>query len=139
MTDATSRLAVAYLSLFVLFYRVSAKQWSAGVNAFKGVLGTIAVQVMIIVSLAGLISVMIGSPLQSGSMRWLSALSVPLWLVNQHFLVSRRIGVKFEERSRTFDKSERDALQNWGLCQVGLAWAIFMLSTYTYQWFFNIH
>jgi hypothetical protein len=127
-----------YLSVFLLFFRSSAKQWSAEANAFKGVAGVFFVQILLIVSLCGWFSIAVDRPLVR-TIGFVGPISILLYLINNHFLVSRRMGTKFEEQSRHFERSKKVALQAWALFQVALGWAILMVSAYEYQRYFPPH
>lgn len=126
------RLREVYLSVFVLFYRYFAGQWSATMNAHKGVAGVSIVQGVIVITLENWIGAFTGRRLELD--RWvLWIVIVLIYAANYYFLVIGGTGVAFEKQFGTFPKSKQITLR---LAAIGIFLAtgiIFFFSAAAYH------
>jgi hypothetical protein len=127
-----------YLSIFVLFYRLSAHD-SIGGTAFNSVAGITAVQ-----GVLGL-NVLLWAEIISGRRGFIEGyilllllVWVALYFINSHLLLDRGSGLYFEYEFRSFSKRKRMALL-WGATAIVFATTVlFYVSITTYHRVFEI-
>lgn len=96
-----------YLSIFVLFYRLS--RWTADMKAYSAVACLSIVELLLAASFGMLVQIISGY--RHGWNRWVvGAFCLGLFLVNSHFLVNRGNGIAFEREFSRYPRGKRMAL-----------------------------
>ena len=95
-----------YLSVFVLFFRIGASNWSADVNEFKGAAGISVVECALAIIVYGWAQMFLGY--HSVLNRWFMAVSfIAVYGINYYALVVRNVGIDFEKRFNTFSRGRQ--------------------------------
>jgi hypothetical protein len=127
-------LKEAYLSLFILFFKMSFGQWPAKskANAHTGVLGIAIVENFL------LLSVFLGLQIETEKrielQRWAIGVGLTLPIIlNYYFLIIRRHGIIFEKKFNTFDKGKRMTLLSVAVAIILTIAAIMIFVGITYR------
>lgn len=124
-----------YLSLFVLFFRIS--RWKGRMKVSTASIGVSAVAAFLAFSVYMWISVM--SQHQIVTNRWIvGGVGAAIFVVNDYFLSIRGHGIAFEKQFRHFGKSKRIVLYLAAIGIVAATGIAFYLSVADYHQAFNL-
>lgn len=133
------RATELYLSVFVLFYRIAAGLWPKAFNAdaHKGVAGLTMVEGLFALSIYSWLEIAMRRRFEVNPLLIGAALAL-IYFCNNHFLVGRGIGIKFENRFSEFPRIKRIVLRLGALGVVLIAATAFYLSMAMHQKVFDI-
>ena len=126
-----------YLSIFVLFFRLSSSRWSQEMNAYKAVAGTSWVHLLLLFILAEGVQMLSSRRFFSGPWEVLIG-SLAIFAVNYYDLIVRGRGTAFERDFAAFSRRKRWALLGFAAAVLASTFSVFLILTEEYHTFLQL-
>jgi hypothetical protein len=132
-------LKEAFLSIFVVAYRINRGAWPASFNAdaHKAVAAVTFVELMACLTIYAWVQILSGSHIEFFQpVLWVGAFT--FYIANYYFLLTKKLGSDFEKRFDRYSKARRTTLRIAALIIFFGVFALFLISVPYYQHAFHI-